>query len=73
MENQVKRVREQLGLTQEDLSKKSGISRSVLANIENNRANNYTAKTMIAIADALNKRVDELFFVTRENSHQCDA
>ena len=64
MENQVKRVREQLGLTQEDLSKKSGISRSVLANIENNRANNYTAKTMIAIADALNKRVDELFFVT---------
>lgn len=64
MENQVKRVREQLGLTQEGLSKKSGISRSVLANIENNRANNYTAKTMIAIADALNKRVDELFFVT---------
>lgn len=64
MENQVKRVREQLGLTQEDLSKKSGISRSVLANIENNRANNYTAKTMIAIADALNKRVDEIFFVT---------
>lgn len=64
MENRVKRVREQLGLTQEDLSKKSGISRSVLANIENNRANNYTAKTMIAIADALNKRVDELFFVT---------
>ena len=64
MENQVKRVREQLGLTQEDLSKKSGISRSVLANIENHRANNYTAKTMVAIADALNKRVDELFFVT---------
>lgn len=64
MENQVKRVREQLGLTQEDLSKKSGISRSVLANIENNRAKNYTAKTMIAIADALNKRVDEIFFVT---------
>lgn len=64
MENRVKRVREQLGLTQEGLSKKSGISRSVLANIENNRANNYTAKTMIAIADALNKRVDELFFVT---------
>ena len=64
MENQVKRVREQLGLTQEDLSKKSGISRSVLANIENNRANNYTAKTMIAIADALNKRVDEIFFIT---------
>lgn len=64
MENQVKRVREQLGLTQEDLSEKSGISRSVLANIENNRANNYTAKTMIAIADALNKRVDEIFFVT---------
>ena len=64
MENQVKRVRKQLGLTQEDLSKKSGISRSVLANIENNRANNYTAKTMIAIADALNKRVDEIFFIT---------
>ena len=64
MENQVKRVREQLGLTQEDLSKKSGISRSVLARIENNRAHNYTAKTMIAIADALNKRVDEIFFVT---------
>ena len=64
MENRVKRVREQLGLTQEGLSKKSGISRSVLANIENNRANNYTAKTMIAIADALNKRVDEIFFVT---------
>ena len=64
MENRVKRVREQLGLTQEDLSKKSGISRSVLANIENNRANNYTAKTMIAIADALNKRVDEIFFIT---------
>lgn len=64
MENQVKRVREQLGLTQEGLSEKSGISRSVLANIENNRVNNYTAKTMIAIADALNKRVDEIFFIT---------
>lgn len=64
MENQVKRVREQLGLTQEGLSEKSGVSRSVLANIENNRVNNYTAKTMIAIADALNKRVDEIFFIT---------
>lgn len=58
----LKEIREQKGITQEELEKASGVSRQTISAIENN--DNYQAKTgtLIAIARALETTVDKIFF-----------
>lgn len=58
----LKEIREEKGITQEELEKKSGVSRQTISAIENN--DNYQAKTgtLIALARALCTTVDNLFF-----------
>ena len=58
----LKEIREEQGITQEELEKKSGVSRQTISAIENN--DNYQAKTgtLIALARALSTTVDNLFF-----------
>lgn len=58
----VKEIREAQGITQEELEKKSGVSRQTISAIENN--DDYQAKTgtLLALAKALNTTVDKLFF-----------
>lgn len=58
----LKEIREGKGITQEELEKRSGVSRQTISAIENN--DNYQAKTgtLIALARALNTTVDNLFF-----------
>lgn len=58
----VKEIREAQGITQEELEKKSGVSRQTISAIENN--DNYQAKTgtLLALAKALDTTVDKLFF-----------
>lgn len=58
----LKEIREEKGITQEELEKRSGVSRQTISAIENN--DNYQAKTgtLIALARALSTTVDNLFF-----------
>ena len=58
----VKEIREEKGMTQEELEKKSGVSRQTISAIENN--DKYQAKvgTLMALAVALETTVDNLFF-----------
>ena len=58
----LKEIREEKGITQEELEKASGVSRQTISAIENN--DKYQAKTgtLIALARALGTTVDKLFF-----------
>lgn len=48
-------------LTQEDLSKKSGVCRVTISNIENGRIDNIQLGTLKRLAAALDSTVQELF------------
>lgn len=62
MDNVVKAVRTSAGLTQEELSKKSGISRTIISGLENGTVNSVTTDTIVAIAEALGVSVNNIFF-----------
>ncbi len=60
--NRVRYYREQKNMSQEQLSKKSGISRPTISAIENNDKYDIKIGTMVAIADALEQKVEDVFF-----------
>lgn len=62
MKNRVKEYREKEGLTQEELSKKSDVSRNTISAIETGTNTNVTYEVMEKIANALNKKVATIFF-----------
>ena len=62
MGNKLKEAREAYGMTQEELSEKSGISRTTISGIENNQDKVTSTKTLLALAKALNTTVDRIFF-----------
>lgn len=57
----VKELREAVGMTQEELAEKSGVSRMTISALENKDCNT-TSKTLRKIAEALGVTVDRLFF-----------
>lgn len=58
----VKEAREAKGMTQEELAKKSGVSRQTISAIENNDAKETKIGTLMALAEALETTVDAIFF-----------
>ncbi len=60
----VREIREQKHMTQEELERKSGISRQTISAIENDKIKAEDAKvgTLMAIASALGTTIDHLFF-----------
>lgn len=62
MENNVKRVREARGMSQTELGRRSGLSRATIWAVESNKNDNLTTKTMVAIAQALDSTVENIFF-----------
>lgn len=62
MEYKVKEIREELGLSQENLAKKSGVSRTIISGLESGAIKETSTKTLSKIADALNKKVSDIFF-----------
>lgn len=60
MENIIRKRRKEIGLSQEELAKKCGVSRQTVNAIENNK---YDPTLMLAfnLAKKLNTTVDELF------------
>lgn len=62
MKNRVKEIREELGMSQEELSEKSGVSRTTISGLENGIIDVITNITLEKIASALGKKVPEVFF-----------
>lgn len=74
MNNSVKKRREELGMTQEELSIKSNVSRPTISMIETNSFENIESKTMLKLAIALNCDIGDIFFkenivLTQQNNN----
>lgn len=60
MNEKVKALRMRKGMTQEELSKKAGISRQTLNYIETGKTVNITVATLMKLAEALECKADDL-------------
>lgn len=65
LKNRIAEIRNAENITQEELAKKSNISRVALSSIENGTVPN--GDTMINIAKALNKKVEDIFYEINVN------
>lgn len=63
MRNNIKKYRQTMGLTQAELAEISGVSRTVIAQLESGVRENVTAETMLKISKALEKSVEEIFLL----------
>lgn len=57
----IKEFREALDMTQEELARKSGISRGTISAMENGSSKETMTKTLVKIAWALGVSVDKIF------------
>ena len=57
----LERLRREAQMSQEQLSEKSGVSRTVIVKIETGGIDSVTCNTLFRLADALNVKVAELF------------
>ena len=62
MNNKITEFRQAQGLSQEELSIKSGVSRPTISMIETNTLDNIESKTMLKLAKALNCDIGDIFF-----------
>lgn len=58
----IKEIRLELNMTQEELSIKSGVSRAIISGLESGRITVTTTDTLLKIANAMGKKVSEIFF-----------
>ena len=62
--NQVKKVRQEKGITLVKLSEMSGVSVGYLCHLEKGSRKNPSIETMQKISKALNKSITEIFFIS---------
>ena len=60
MKNKIKVLRKEMGLRQEDMAEKVGVTRQTIIAIENNKYN-PTLELAMRIAILLNTRVEDIF------------
>lgn len=58
----IKEKRKEKNMTQEELSAKSGVSRTTISGLENGTVRATTSKTLLKLARALDTTVDQIFF-----------
>ena len=58
----IREFREQQGLSQTKLAEKSGVSRQTINGLETGTIKITTTDTLIKIAEALNRKVGEIFY-----------
>lgn len=63
IKNRLKELREARGISQEDLSEMSGISRTTLSKIENNEEANVNTRTIAKLADVFDVKPSEIFLM----------
>lgn len=61
--NKLKEIREKEGITQKELSQKANVSRSIISALENQKEVISNIGTLKRIANALNRKVSEIFDV----------
>ena len=61
MRYRIKEIREEKKMSQEDLANKSGVSRAIISGLENGNKTITTTGTLIKIAEALEKKVSDIF------------
>lgn len=63
LKNRVKEEREIQGISQEQLSNKAEVSRTIISELENGKTDVITNVTLEKIAKALGKKVTDIFFI----------
>lgn len=58
----IRECRNEINMSQEELSKKSGVSRTIISGLENGTITVTTTETLLRIARAMNKKVVDIFF-----------
>lgn len=58
----IKECRKELGISQKELAKKAKISRTTLSGLESGTIKTTTTNTLLKIAEALNRKVEDIFF-----------
>lgn len=58
----IKEMREKRGISQEELSKLSNVSRVTISQLENDESKNASVKTLLKIAKALDAPLDAIFY-----------
>lgn len=69
----IRECRNEINMSQEELSKKSGVSRTIISGLENGTITVTTTETLLRIARAMNKRVVDIFFETQFNMLKKDV
>ena len=62
MQYKIKQFREELRMSQTELSEKAHVSRSIISGLESGSVKVTTTDTLSKIASALGKKVSEIFF-----------
>ena len=63
MKTKIREYREKKGISQEELSKISGVSRTIISGLETGLIEETSSVTMKKIADALGKKIQTIFFI----------
>lgn len=58
----IREIRKQLNISQEELSKKSSVSRTIISGLETGKITVTTTETLKKIAEALGKTIGDIFF-----------
>lgn len=61
MENNIRKIRDELGMKQYELAEKTGLSESYISHLEKGTRDNPTKEVMKKIATALHKEVKDIF------------
>lgn len=62
MQYKIKKYREELKMSQVELAKRSKVSRGIISGLENGTVKVTTTETLSKIANALGKKVSDIFF-----------
>lgn len=63
MRNKLKEIREDQGISQEELAEKSKVSRTTISELETGKKEVTTNITLEKIANALGLKVSDIFFI----------
>ena len=58
----IRECRENIGISQEELAKRARISRTTLSGLESGTIKTTTTSTLLKIAEALDRKVTDIFF-----------
>ena len=62
MRFRIKEHRQKIGMSQQELSDKSGVSRTIISGLESGRITVTSTGTLAKIADVLNIEIGDIFF-----------